>query len=65
MHPYMVHKKCESYRNSLDKNRQEVFDWLIFEVARMREETPVMHNDHTEAMLMNILVERDIRLRKL
>ena len=65
MHLYMVHKKFEGYRNSLDKKRQEVFDWLVFEVAGMREETLVMHHDHTEAMLMNILVEMEMRLQKL
>ncbi len=65
MHLYMVHKLFEGYRNSLDKKRQEVFDWLVFEVAGMREETLVMHHDHTEAMLMNILVEMEIRLQKL
>ncbi len=46
MHLYMVHKKFEGYRNSLDKQRQEIFDWLVFEVAGMREETLVMHHDH-------------------
>ncbi len=45
--------------------RQEVFDWQVFEVAGMREETLVMHHDHTEAMLMNILIEMEMRLRKL
>ena len=49
MHLYIVHKKFEGYRNSLDKKRQKVFDWLVFEVAGMREETLVMHHDHPEA----------------
>ena len=31
----------------------------------MREETLVMHPDHTEAMMMNILVEHEMRLQKL
>ncbi len=31
----------------------------------MREETLVMHHDHPEAMLMNILVEMEMRLQKL
>jgi hypothetical protein len=65
MHLYMVHKKFEGYRNSLDKRRQEVFDWLVFEVAGMREGTLVNHPDHTEAMLMNFLVEMEMQLRKL
>jgi hypothetical protein len=64
MHLYIAHKKFEGYRNSLDKKRQEVFEWLVFEVAGMREETMVIHHDHTEAMLLNILVETEMRLRK-
>jgi hypothetical protein len=43
MHLYMVHKKFDGYRNSLDNKRQEVFDWLIFEMAGMHEETLVIH----------------------
>jgi hypothetical protein len=35
-HLYMVHKRFEGYRNSLDKKRQAVFDWLVFEVAGRR-----------------------------
>ena len=31
----------------------------------MREETLVNHPDHTEAMLMNILIEMEMRLQKL
>jgi len=31
----------------------------------MREETRVNHHDHTEAMMMNILVEMEMRLQKL
>ncbi len=65
MHRYMVHKKFEGYRNSLDKERREVFDWLIFEVAGIREETLVNRPDPTEVMLMNILIEMEMRLRKL
>ncbi len=65
MHLYMVHKKFEGFRNGLDKKQQDVFDWLVFEVAGMREETLVMHHDHTEAMLMNILVEMEMRLQRL
>jgi hypothetical protein len=33
--------------------------------GRERKETLVMRPDHKEAMLMNILVEMEIRLRKL
>lgn len=65
MHLYIVHKKFTGYRNALDKKRQEVFDWLIFEMAGMREETLVMHHDHTEAAMMNILIEMEMRLQKL
>jgi hypothetical protein len=65
MHLCIVHKKFEGYRNSLDKKRQEVFDWRVFEVAGMREETLVNHPRHTEAMLMNILIEMEMRLQKL
>jgi hypothetical protein len=32
------------HRNSLDRKQREVFDWLVFEVAGMREETLVMHH---------------------
>lgn len=31
----------------------------------MCEQTLVNHSDHTEAMLMNIMVEMEMRLRKL
>jgi hypothetical protein len=65
MHLCIVHKKFEGYRNSLDRKHQEIFDWLVFEVAGMREETLVMHPDHTEAMLMNIMIKMEMRLRKL
>jgi len=64
MHLYMVHKKFAGFRNGLDKRRQEVFDWLVYEVAGMREETLVNHPDHREAM-MNVLVEMEMRLQKL
>jgi hypothetical protein len=65
MHLCIVHKKFEGYRNSLDKKRQEVFDWLIFAVAGMREECLVNHPRHTEAMMMNIMIEHELRLQKL
>jgi uncharacterized protein YehS (DUF1456 family) len=65
MHLYHVHKSFEGFRNCLDKTQCEVFDWLIFEVAGMREETLVMHPDHNEAAMMNILIEMELRLRKL
>lgn len=45
--------------------RQEVFDCLVFEVAVMCEETLVRHLEHTGAMLMNILVEMEMRLQRL
>jgi hypothetical protein len=65
LHLYMVHKKIEGCRNSLDKKRRAVCDWLIIEVAGMCEETPVMHHNHTEAMIMNILIEMEMRLKNL
>jgi hypothetical protein len=34
-------------------------------VAGTREDTLVMHQDHTEAMLMNILIEIEMWLMKL
>jgi hypothetical protein len=33
MHLCIVHKKFAGFSNGLDKKRQEVFDWLVFEVA--------------------------------
>jgi uncharacterized membrane protein len=62
MHLYRVHKKFEGYQNGLDKKRKEVFDWLVFEVAGMREETLVNHHDHTGTMLMNILIVMEMGL---
>lgn len=64
-HMYHVAKRFEGYRNSLDKERREVFDYLLFELAGRREETLVNHPDHTEAALMNILIEMEMRLKEL
>jgi hypothetical protein len=49
MHLCIVFKRFEGYRNGLDKKRQEVFDWLVFEVAGMREETLVNYRNHNSA----------------
>lgn len=66
MHLATVAKKWEGYMNCLDKRRREVFDYMIFELAGRREETLVMHmGSHSEAVLMNILIEQEIRIRAL
>jgi hypothetical protein len=57
--------KWEGYRMTLDKGRREIFDHLIYELAGRREETLVNHPDNTEAVLMNILIEMEMRMRKL
>jgi hypothetical protein len=63
---YHVAKAFEGYRNNLDKERQNVFDYLLFELAGRREENLVNHSGrYTEAALMNILVEQELRIRKL
>lgn len=65
MHLCVVAKRFEGFRNSHDKTRRDVLDNLIFEIAGRREETLVMHPDHMEALLMNILIEQELRIRAL
>lgn len=57
--------KWEGYRMTLDKKRREIFDFLMFELAGRREETLVNHPNHTEAAMMNVLIEMEIRIREL
>jgi hypothetical protein len=65
LHLARVGDKFKNYRSTLDKNRREVFDYIIYELAGRREETLVMHPNHTEAVLMNILIEMELRLKEL
>jgi hypothetical protein len=50
---------------TLDKKRREVFDHILFELAGRREETLVNHADQSEAAMMNVLIEMELRLRAL
>ncbi|WP_325379500.1 hypothetical protein [Methanocella sp.] len=61
----MVAKRFDNYRLALDKKRREVFDYILFELAGRREETLVMHPNHTEAALMNALIEMEMRIEAL
>ncbi|WP_424359759.1 hypothetical protein [Methanocella sp. MCL-LM] len=61
----MIAKKFEDYRQTLDKKRWEVFNYLLFELAGRREETLVNHPNHTEATIMNILIEQEMRIQEL
>ena len=65
LHLARVADRFAGYRSTLDKKRREVFDDLIYELAGRREETLVNHPNHTEAALMNILIEQELRLRRL
>lgn len=65
LHLAQVGEKFKNYRSTLDKKRREVFDYLLYELAGRREETLVMHPNHTEAVMMNILIEMELRLRQL
>ena len=60
-----VSKRFDNYRLALDKKRREVFDYILFELAGRREETLVMHPNHTEAALMNALIEMEMRIEAL
>lgn len=60
-----VSKKWDGYRMTLDKKRREVFDHILFELAGRREETLVNHADQSEAAMMNVLIEMELRLRAL
>lgn len=60
-----VAKKWDGYRMTLDKKRREIFDHILFELAGRREETLVNHADQSEAAMMNVLIEMELRLRAL
>jgi hypothetical protein len=60
-----VASRFDNYRYALDKKRREVFDYIMFELAGRREETLVMHPNHTEAALMNALIEMEMRIEAL
>ena len=60
-----VASRFDNYRYALDKKRREVFDYILLELAGRREETLVMHPNHTEAALMNALIEIEMRLEAL
>lgn len=60
-----VHKRWEGYRQTLDKKRRDVFDYILFELAGRREETLVNHPDQSEAAIMNAMIEMELRLRDL
>jgi hypothetical protein len=65
LHLMKVASRFDNYRYALDKKRREVFDYIMFELAGRREETLVMHPNHTEAALMNALIEMEMRLEAL
>ncbi|BAI60693.1 conserved hypothetical protein [Methanocella paludicola SANAE] len=65
MHLMMVAKRFDNYRLALDRKRREVFDYIMFELAGRREETLVMHPNHTEAALMNAMIEMEMRIEAL
>lgn len=65
MHIATVAKKFDGYRLTLDKKRRAIFEHLLYELAGRREETLVNHPNHTEAVIMNILVEQEMRLQAL
>ena len=65
LHMMNVSKRFENYRLALDKRRREAFDYILFELAGRREETLVMHPNHTEAALMNALIEMEMRIEAL
>ncbi len=65
LHLMMVTKRFDNYRFALDKKRREVFDYIMLELAGRREETLTMHPNHTEAALMNALIEMEMRLEAL
>ncbi|CAJ37774.1 hypothetical protein RCIX2733 [Methanocella arvoryzae MRE50] len=60
-----AHKRWEGYRQTLDKKRREIFDYIFFELAGRREETLVNHPDQSEAAMMNAMIEMEMRLREL
>ena len=60
-----VARRWEGYRMTLDKKRREVFDHILYELAGRREETLVNHADPSEAAVMNVLIELELRLREI
>ncbi len=60
-----AHKRWDGYRQTLDKKRRDVFDYIFFELAGRREETLVNHPDLSEAAMMNAMIEMELRLRAL
>ena len=65
LHLMRIAHKFEGYRLTLDKKRRDIFDHLLYEIAGRREETLVNHPNQFEATVMNILVEQEMRLKKL
>ncbi len=65
LHLMNVASRFDNYRYALDRKRREVFDYILFELAGRREETLVMHPNHTEAALMNALIEMEMRIEAL
>ena len=65
LHLMKVASRFDHYRYALDKRRREAFDYIMFELAGRREETLTMHPNHTEAALMNALIEMEMRLEAL
>lgn len=65
LHLMKVASRFDNYRYALDKKRREVFDYILLELAGRREETLTMHPNHTEAALMNALIEMEMRLEAL
>ncbi|HEY3421729.1 MAG TPA: hypothetical protein VGK13_01125 [Methanocellaceae archaeon] len=65
LHLARVAARFDGYRSTLDKKQRDSFDYLVYELAGRREETLISHPDRTEAMLMNILMEMEIRIQKL
>lgn len=65
LHLARVAARFQGYRNMLDKKRRDTFDHIIYELAGRREETLVSHPNHTEAVLMNVLIEMETRIEKL
>jgi len=64
MHLMMVAKRFENYRLALDKNGAR-FSTISCRAGRRREETLVMHPNHTEAALMNAMIEMEMRIEAL
>jgi len=65
LHLMKVASRFDNYRYALDKKRREVFDYIMLELGGRREETLVMHPNHTEAALMNAMIEMEMRLEAL